>query len=276
VARNFRRESGDRGRHGCSHFAHGRRIWEGSRHSGQQSGPVGSDSVRELFRRAVGPGGRYQSDGLRAHLPRVAAEDGGAGLGVGGQYRIGSGEAAGARSDGVWGLQSGAASCDQEPGERVRAEDSRERRLARTGLDAAVDSPRRDRRSARRSLWRPDTAYALQVHTGDKFNAGTDANVTFTLTGTLGSSSKTVDTSLIGSIRGKIPGRMEGNAWDFVTLQSLNLGTLQSITVQRDNEGNAPDWFLDRILVDSFRYGVSKQATFQRWIGTSPVTRPLV
>jgi hypothetical protein len=58
--------------------------------------------------------------------------------------------------------------------------------------------------------------------------------------------------------------------------QSLNLGTLQSITVQRDNEGNAPDWFLDRILVDSFRYGVSKQATFQRWIGTSPVTRPLV
>jgi hypothetical protein len=56
---------------------------------------------------------------------------------------------------------------------------------------------------------RPDTAYALQVHTGDKFNAGTDANVTFTLTGTLGSSSKTVDASLIGSILGKTPGRME-------------------------------------------------------------------
>ena len=54
------------------------------------------------------------------------------------QYRIGSCEAAGARSDGVWGLQSGAASCDQEPGERVRAEDPRERRLSRTGLDAAV------------------------------------------------------------------------------------------------------------------------------------------
>ena len=34
----------------------------------------------------------------------------------------------------------------------VRTEDSRERRLARTGLDAAVDSPRRHRRSARRSL----------------------------------------------------------------------------------------------------------------------------
>lgn len=69
---------------------------------------------------------------------------------------------------------------------------------------------------------------------------------------------------------------MERNAWDFVTLQSLNLGSLQSITVQRDDQGNAPDWFLDRILVNSFRYGASKQADFQRWIGTSPVTQPLV
>ena len=124
---------------------------------------------------------------------------------------------------------------------------------------------------------RPDTAYALQVHTGDEDNAGTDANVTFTLAGTLGSSSKTVDTSLIGSILGKTPGRMEQDAWDFVTLQSLNLGSLQSITVQRDDQGNAPDWFLDRILVNSSRYGVSKQANFGRWIDTtSPFTQLLI
>ena len=135
-------------------------------------------------------------------------------------------------------------------------------------------------RLARRSdnpFTRPDTAYALQVHTGDKHNAGTDANVTFTLTGTLGSSSKTVDTSLIGSLLGKTSGRMEQNAWDFVTLQSLNIGSLLSITVQRDDQGNAPDWFLDRILVNSFRYGVSKQANFGRWIDTtSPFTQLLV
>ena len=135
-------------------------------------------------------------------------------------------------------------------------------------------------RLARRSdnpFTRPDTAYALHVHTGDKLLAGTDANVTFTLTGTLGSSSKTIDTSLIGSLLGKTSGRMEQDAWDFVTLQSLNLGSLQSITVQRDNQGNAPDWFLDRILVNSFRYGVSKQANFGRWINTtSPFTQSLV
>jgi len=70
---------------------------------------------------------------------------------------------------------------------------------------------------------------------------------------------------------------MERNDWNFVTLQSLGLGALQSITVQRDNEGNGPDWFLDRILVASFRFGVSKRADFNRWIdSTSPFTQSLV
>jgi glycerophosphoryl diester phosphodiesterase len=112
-------------------------------------------------------------------------------------------------------------------------------------------------------------AYGLTIHTGDIFMAGTDANVIFTLAGEAGSASVTVDTSR--------PGRMERNDWNFVTLQSLNLGALQSITVQRDNQGNAPDWFLDRILVASFRFGVSKRAEFNRWIdSTSPFTQPLV
>jgi glycerophosphoryl diester phosphodiesterase len=112
-------------------------------------------------------------------------------------------------------------------------------------------------------------AYGLTIHTGDTWMAGTDANVTFTLTGAAGSASVTVDTSR--------PRRMERNDWNFVTLQSLGLGALQSITVQRDNEGNGPDWFLDRILVASFRFGASKRADFNRWIdSTSPFTQALV
>lgn len=112
--------------------------------------------------------------------------------------------------------------------------------------------------------------YGLTIHTGDTWMAGTDANVTFTLTGAAGSESVTVDTSR--------PRRMERNDWNFVTLQSLGLGALQSITVQRDNKGNGPDWFLDRILVASFRFdGVSKRADFNRWIdSTSPFTQALV
>jgi hypothetical protein len=122
-----------------------------------------------------------------------------------------------------------------------------------------------------------NAAYALTVHTDSRHNAGTDANVTFTVTGTFGSSSKTVDTSLIGSLGGGVPGRME-NGLDYVTLPSTDLGDLKSITVQRDDQGNAPGWYLNWIRVQSFRYGVSsKQAFFERWIDTtSPFTQPLV
>jgi len=98
---------------------------------------------------------------------------------------------------------------------------------------------------------------------------GTDANVTFTLTGSSGTAVKVIDTSL--------DGRMERNDWNYVTMHSPDLGSLASITVQRDNSGNGPKWFLDRILVNSFRYGVSKQAIFNGWIDTtSPFIQPLV
>jgi hypothetical protein len=118
--------------------------------------------------------------------------------------------------------------------------------------------------------------YGLLVHTGDRFNAGTDAKITFTLTGTLGSAAKVVDSSLIGSIFGKTSGRMERDAWDHITIQGPDLGELKSITVQRNDEGNAPDWFLDLVQVRSKRYGVSKRAVFNRWIGTLPSTERLV
>lgn len=122
----------------------------------------------------------------------------------------------------------------------------------------------------------PNSNYGLTVHTGDRFNAGTDAMITFTLTGTLGSAVKVVDASLIGSVFGKTSGRMERDAWDHVTIQSPDLGELKSIAVQRDDEGNAPDWFLDQIQVRSHRYGLSRRAVFNRWIGTSVSTERLV
>jgi hypothetical protein len=72
----------------------------------------------------------------------------------------------------------------------------------------------------------PNFAYGLTIHTGDRWLAGTDANVTFTLSGSAGSSSMTVDTSYHG--------RMEQNDWNFVTMQSPDLGALHTIIVQRD------------------------------------------
>jgi hypothetical protein len=111
--------------------------------------------------------------------------------------------------------------------------------------------------------------YGLHIHTADKWMAGTDANVTFTLTGSAGSASKTVNTELIK--------RMESDDWNWVTIPSDDLGALQSITVQRDNDGNGPDWFLDRIEVHSARFGTGGTAVFNRDIdNTSPFTQALV
>ncbi len=115
----------------------------------------------------------------------------------------------------------------------------------------------------------PNANYELAIHTGDVHMGGTDSHVTFTLQGSAGSAIKVIDTSL--------DGRMERNEWNFVTIQSPDLGSLVSVTVQRDSVGNGPGWFLDRILVASFRYGVSRQAIFNQWIDTtSPFTQPLV
>lgn len=112
-------------------------------------------------------------------------------------------------------------------------------------------------------------AYGLTVHTSDLEMAGTDANVTFTVNGANGSASITVDTGYNG--------RMERGLVNFVVLPSRDLGSLQSVTVQRDNSGNAPDWHLASIIVQSLRYhSGQKTGVFNCWIdSTAPFIRPL-
>jgi hypothetical protein len=105
-----------------------------------------------------------------------------------------------------------------------------------------------------------NNAYCLTIFTADRPMAGTDANITFTLTGTNGFSKITVDTSLRS--------RMERGHCNFLTLQSPNLGELLSVTVQRDHSGNAPDWWLDKIVVESTCYSVAKTAVFKREINS--------
>jgi PLAT/LH2 domain len=83
-------------------------------------------------------------------------------------------------------------------------------------------------------------AYGLTIRTGDD---GTDANITFTLEGSLGSSKITVNTAPVG--------RMESGDTNFVTIPSRNLGVLRSITVENDGSGNRPNWLLQDITVQS-------------------------
>jgi hypothetical protein len=88
--------------------------------------------------------------------------------------------------------------------------------------------------------------------------SGTDANLTFTLTGSKGSAQTTVDASYRA--------RMERNGVNYITLQAPDLGDLISLSVQRDDTGHAPDWRLDKIEVQSAKYKQQKTALFNREI----------
>jgi hypothetical protein len=107
----------------------------------------------------------------------------------------------------------------------------------------------------------PNQTYGLAVVTGDVDGAGTDARVTFTITGAKGSASVQVDASLNG--------RMERGQTNNVTIQGPDLGSLVSCTVQRDNSGNAPGWYIERIDVQSSTYQTSGTALFKGWINTT-------
>ena len=110
--------------------------------------------------------------------------------------------------------------------------------------------------------------YGLTVTTNDIAMAGTDANITFTVTGENGSSSTTMDS--------RYNSRMERDSANKVVLPSPDLGELHSVTVQRDDSGNAPDWHVASIKVESMRYKRHGTASFDCWIdSTAPVTRPL-
>jgi hypothetical protein len=99
-----------------------------------------------------------------------------------------------------------------------------------------------------------NAAYSLTVYTADRPMAGTDAEVTFTLKGSRGSAKTTLDTSYRA--------RMERNHVNYLTLQAPDLGDLISVSVQRDDNGNAPDWWLDKIEVQSAHYRQQKTAVF--------------
>jgi hypothetical protein len=125
-------------------------------------------------------------------------------------------------------------------------------------------------------------AYALKVKTSDdEFwgREGTDADLTFTLEGTQGTSSVTVNTGYI------IPllldsHRMEAGQTDWVTISSKDLGMLKSITIHNDGTGHGPDWKLHDITVYSARWlkpdlSYHYTATLNDWIdGDSSKTLP--
>lgn len=85
-----------------------------------------------------------------------------------------------------------------------------------------------------------DVTYDLSVHTGDVRGAGSTAHIFITIHGTKNSSPKT-----------QLFGCFDRAATATSSIQAQDLGRVTDITVEHDNSGFGPDWFLDYI---SLRY----------------------
>ncbi|MFK8105203.1 MAG: PLAT/LH2 domain-containing protein [Saprospiraceae bacterium] len=112
-------------------------------------------------------------------------------------------------------------------------------------------------------------AYVLTVKTKDKRHAGTDALLTFQLSGSEETVTRKFDS--------KLPKLFEKGDVNRVTLIGDDAGTLDCLTVSRNTGGNAPGWFLSEISVESTTVPVIDDSTFifDSWIPRSGLTRCL-
>lgn len=84
--------------------------------------------------------------------------------------------------------------------------------------------------------------YVIEVYTGDKAGAGTDAHVFVTLFGKRGQTPKT-------QLISKTDDAFERNKKDVFKIKTTDKGPLKKLIVEHDNFGFSAGWFLDKIIV---------------------------
>jgi hypothetical protein len=138
-------------------------------------------------------------------------------------------------------------------------------------LDSVLNEPR-----YLETVYRPDRtykpfggdaripSYVLEVKTAEETRAGTNANLTFELTGT--------DVSLTTTIDSSAKGLFESGDTNFVVLTGQHLGKIVSLTVSRDDSKKAPGWFLDNISLVGPDISEPLRFEFNQFIPTSGVT----
>uniref|UniRef100_F7CL93 Lipoxygenase homology PLAT domains 1 n=1 Tax=Ornithorhynchus anatinus TaxID=9258 RepID=F7CL93_ORNAN len=108
------------------------------------------------------------------------------------------------------------------------------------------------------------TTYTVSVKTGDKKNAGTDANVFITLFGTEDDTGLTL---LKSSKTNK--NKFERGKIDVFTVETVDLGELRKIRIGHDNMGKGAGWFLDWVEVDAPSLGKCLVFPCGRWLDQS-------
>ncbi|KAF5899708.1 lipoxygenase homology domain-containing protein 1, partial [Clarias magur] len=105
------------------------------------------------------------------------------------------------------------------------------------------------------------TTYTMRIKTGDKKNAGTDANVYTVLYGT------NDDTGIINLKASKNNrNKFERGMIDEFTIEAVDLGSLKRIRIGHDNAGSAPGWFLDWVEIDAPSLGQCLCFPCGRWL----------
>jgi glycerophosphoryl diester phosphodiesterase len=111
-----------------------------------------------------------------------------------------------------------------------------------------------------------ESGYRVEIHTGDVTHAGTDADVTITL-GEDPRLQVVVDTSFVGICeRGDV---------NHVGITGPDIGLPTSVTLARNDGGNAPGWWVDRIVVVGRDPAHVGEYRFERWVARRGVTAPL-
>eukprot|EP01123_Difflugia_compressa_P005057 TRINITY_DN1661_c0_g1_i1.p1 TRINITY_DN1661_c0_g1~~TRINITY_DN1661_c0_g1_i1.p1 ORF type:complete len:960 (-),score=248.52 TRINITY_DN1661_c0_g1_i1:25-2904(-) len=104
----------------------------------------------------------------------------------------------------------------------------------------------------------PLVKYQIDVTTGDRRGAGTDANVFIVLYGTAGDSGKKI---LDG------PGNnFERKQTDVFGFECVDLGELKKIQIGHDNSGFGASWFLDKVVVTNQQSGTKWYFLCGRWL----------
>ncbi|XP_071500737.1 lipoxygenase homology domain-containing protein 1-like [Diadema antillarum] len=99
--------------------------------------------------------------------------------------------------------------------------------------------------------------YKVHVFTGNKRNAGTDANVFITLFGEGGDSGEhKLDNSKNNFERGRE---------DEFVIDSIALGELRKIRIGHDNTGPGPAWYLDKVIIDNLEQQTTYEFPCGRW-----------
>ncbi|CAL1540467.1 unnamed protein product [Lymnaea stagnalis] len=114
------------------------------------------------------------------------------------------------------------------------------------------------------------TTYNVKVYTGDKWGAGTDANVYIILFGDKDHSNRMF---LKSSINNK--NKFERNQMDEFILELANIGELKKIKIGHDNAGGGGAWFLDKVEIDAPALGRAWVFPCGHWLSDSDEDRLL-